>query len=58
MAPLYTAERSEDGLSVRLCATNNTRAGRRAQALLEQQARQFKEAGVEFEFHHLKPGEA
>lgn len=56
-APLYTAERSEDGLSIRLCSTENTRAGKRAQAILNQQAEQFKAAGVDFPFQFAQSNE-
>lgn len=55
LAPLYTAELSEDRLTVRLCGTDQTRRGQLAQRALEQQAAQFKAAGVDFEFHHVQP---
>ena len=45
-APLYTTEQSEDGLTVRLLSTANTRRAQLGARVLEQQATQFREAGV------------
>ena len=50
-AALYTTEQSEDGLTVRLISTSNTKRAMLAARVLDQQATQFKEAGV------LMPGE-
>lgn len=55
LAPLYTAELSEDRLTVRLCGTDQTRRGQLAQRALNQQAAQYKAAGVDFEFQLAHP---
>lgn len=51
MAPQYTAEIMEDGLTVRLCSVNNTRRAQLASKVARQQREQFKEAGIAFTFY-------
>lgn len=51
MAPQYTAELSDDGLTVRLCSVNNTRRAQLASRVARQQREQFKAAGVKFTFY-------
>ncbi len=51
MAPQYTAEIMEDGLTVRLCSVNNTRRAQLASKVARQQREQFKVAGIAFTFY-------